>query len=81
MHFSRIPLGPNRAIETSLILRHRGIRIRQVLDEELRRLAILLLGDDDFGVAEIFAVGGFDPGRLNQEFGVGSAFAQAFTAP
>jgi hypothetical protein len=81
MHFPRIPFGPNRAIETSLILRHRGIRIRQVLDEDLRRLPILLLGDDDLLIPEIFAVGRFDPGRLDQEFRVGVPFAQAFAAP
>lgn len=81
MHRTTIPLGPNGGIETSLILRHTRVWIRQVFDQELRGLLIFLLGDDDVAVGEIFSLGGEKTGFGDEELGVGFALLEAFAGP
>ena len=81
VHGARIPLGSKRIVEPRLVLRDRGVRVRQIGHLECSSLAIFLLGDDDVGELGVFPVSGFDACFLLEELGIGCAFLGSFAAP
>ena len=81
MHLPAVPLRPHGRIEARLVLRHTGIRIRQIFRQKLLCPFLGALADDDIVPAEIFALGSLDARCLDEEFGVGFAFFQAFAGP
>lgn len=76
-----IPLRAQRVVESSFILRDRGVRVWQILDLKLPGLLVLLLGDDDVVLSSIFAFRGFDTSGRLEELGIGLALLYTFTAP
>lgn len=76
-----IPFTTHRHLKALLVLLLARVRIGQVLELELRRLPILLLGNDDIGVCKVLSGSRLDTGRLNEEFRIGLALLRTLTAP
>lgn len=76
-----IPFTTHWHFKALLILLLARVRIRQVLELELGRLPVLLLGDDNIGMGKVLSGNRLDAGRLDEEFRIGFALLCTLTAP
>lgn len=76
-----VPFITHRYLKALLVLLLARVRVRQVLELELRRLPVLLLCDDNVGVGKILSGSRLDTGRLDEELGVGLALLCTLAAP
>ena len=75
------PLGAQRRAQLVLVLGGTRVRERQVLEEVLGRLLVLLLADDDVRVTRILALLGLDAGNLGDELLGVARFLDALAGP
>ena len=76
-----VPLCTEWRIHAALELRFAGVRVRQVLDDVLRRFLVAPLRDDDVRLVVICSSFGIDAGNLFDQERLVRGFLEACASP